>query len=727
MANNLYLASLEPGSGRSLVTLGLMDLLSRRTGGVGYFRPVIPSSQRLDPRIALVVGRYRVDLGAEEMYAYTAPQVEHMLAEGRRDEVFSGILHAYKAIERRCGFVLCDGTDFTGVTAAFEFDFNVAVANHLGAPVLALVNGHQRSADDIVAGVQVAAESLRAEGAVVAATMVNRVPRGMLELTREALMSAEAVASADVDGQSPLWVIPEDPRLSMPTMAEIGDALGASDVNGRPLDAEQEVSTFKVAAMSVPNFLDHVSDGALIITSGDRPDVILATLVSRLTPSMPTVAGMVLTGGLPIAPQVERLLTDTPLPILQVDTDTYTTASRVGAVRGVIRPDNERKIATALGLFERHVDVDALADRIEVTRSDRVTPLMFEYELIERARSVRKRIVLPEGSDDRILQAAQLLLRRDVVDLVLLGDVDQVRARIDALGLDLGGTPVIDPTTAPERDDYAGRYLELRRHKGITAEQAYDTMADLSYFGTMMVHTGAVDGMVSGAAHTTGHTIRPAFEFIKTRPSTLVVSSVFFMLLADRVLVYGDCAVNPNPTAEQLADIAICSAETAAEFGVEPLVAMLSYSTGTSGAGEDVERVREATAIARRRRPDLKIEGPIQYDASVDPSVAKAKLPGSEVAGHATVFIFPDLNTGNNTYKAVQRSAGALAIGPVLQGLNKPVNDLSRGCTVPDIVNTVAITAVQAQDARSAAVEPGPRARASAGEPAGGDLPEAQE
>ena len=692
MANNLYLASLEPESGKSLVALGLMEMLSRRTGGVGYFRPVIGSGQPLDPRIGLVLGRYHLALAPEDMYAFTAPQVERMLAEGRRDEVFTGILGAYKAIERRCGFVLCDGTDFTGVTAAFEFDFNIEVANHLGAPVLALVNGHGRAADDIVAGVQVAAESLRSEGAVVAAVIVNRVPPDMLEPTHDALPSAA------VDGQVPLWVIPEDPRLSMPTMSEIAEALDATEINGRPLDAEQEVSTFKVAAMSVPNFLDHVEDGALIITSGDRPDVILATLISRLTPSMQTVAGMVLTGGLSPAPQIARLLRDTPLPILRVDTDTYTTASRVGAVRGVVRPDNERKIATALGLFENHVDVGALADRIELTRSDRVTPLMFEYELIERARASRKRIVLPEGTDDRVLQAAQLLLRRDVVDLVLLGEVEKVRAQIDVLGLDLGHADIIDPATAAERDDYARRYFDLRRHKGITPEHAYDVMADLSYFGTMMVHVGAVDGMVSGAAHTTGHTIRPAFEFVKTRPDVLVVSSVFFMLLADRVLVYGDCAVNPNPTAEELADIAISSAQTAAEFGVEPFVAMLSYSTGASGTGEDVDRVREATAIARDRRPDLKLEGPIQYDASVDPSVAATKLPGSEVAGHATVFIFPDLNTGNNTYKAVQRSANAVAIGPVLQGLNKPVNDLSRGCTVPDIVNTVAITAVQAQE-----------------------------
>jgi phosphate acetyltransferase len=693
MATSLYLASLEPESGKSLVALGLMEMLSCRTDGVGYFRPVIPAGERTDARIELIARRYRLSQAPSEMYAYTAAQVERMLAAGRRNEVFTGILTAYKAIERQCGFVLCDGTDFTGVASALEFEFNVAVANHLGAPVLALVNGRERQADDIIAGVRVAQESLAAEGAVVAATIVNRVPAPMVQVMRDALAS-EKVG----DEHGPLWVIPNDPRLEMPTILEIAEALGASEIHGRPLDAEQEVTTFKVAAMSLPNFLDHVVDGALIITPGDRSDVIMGTLASRLTPAMPTVAGMVLTGGLAPAPQLDRLLADSALPILQVSTDTYTTASRVSAVRGVLRPHNQRKIATALGLFERHVDVKELAERIEVSRSDRVTPLMFEYELIERARAARRRIVLPEGTDDRILQGAQLLLRRDVVELVLLGEVDAVRARSDALGLDLGDTPIIDPAKARERKDYAQRYLALRRHKGITPEQAYDTMADPNYFGTMMVYTDAVDGMVSGAAHTTGHTIRPAFEFIKTKPGVQVVSSVFLMLLADRVLVYGDCAVVPNPTAEQLADIAISSAETASQFGIEPLVAMLSYSTGTSGTGEDVERVREATALARDRRPDLKIEGPIQYDASVDPSVARAKLPGSEVAGHATVFVFPDLNTGNNTYKAVQRSAGAVAIGPVLQGLRKPVNDLSRGCTVTDIVNTVAITAVQAQE-----------------------------
>jgi phosphate acetyltransferase len=348
-------------------------------------------------------------------------------------------------------------------------------------------------------------------------------------------------------------------------------------------------------------------------------------------------------------------------------------------------------------VFESSVDIKGLQQSIALHQSQRITPLMFEYELIQRAKSQRKRIVLPEGQDERILRAAEILSLRGVAELVLLGNPDKIKRRIGELGLKLDGIEIIDPVASPKRAEYAAVYHGLRAHKGISEQIAFDALEDVSYFGTLMVYTGDADGMVSGALHTTQHTIRPSFETIKTKPHTKLVSSVFFMCMPDRVLVYGDCAVNPNPDAEQLADIAIESAITAAAFGVEPRVAMLSYSTGSSGKGADVEQVREAVAIARERRPDLKLEGPIQYDAAVDASVARSKLPDSEVAGNATVFIFPDLNTGNNTYKAVQRSAGAVAIGPVLQGLNKPVNDLSRGCTVTDIVNTVAITAIQAQ------------------------------
>jgi phosphate acetyltransferase len=316
---------------------------------------------------------------------------------------------------------------------------------------------------------------------------------------------------------------------------------------------------------------------------------------------------------------------------------------------------------------------------------------------MERARADRRRIVLPEGDDDRILRAASILLARGVADLVILGDVEETRARAASLGLDISAAEVISPTDPDLVQRFAVEYARLRAHKGITLQQAADAVTDVSYFGTMMVHLGLADGMVSGAAHTTAHTIRPSFEIIKTRPGVDVVSSVFLMALADRVLVYGDCAVIPDPTSAQLADIAISSAATARRFGIEPRVAMLSYSTGESGSGADVDKVRQATALVRERAPELLVEGPIQYDAAADAAVAAAKLPGSQVAGRATVFVFPDLNTGNNTYKAVQRSAGAVAMGPVLQGLNKPINDLSRGAQVEDIVNTVAITAIQAQ------------------------------
>jgi phosphate acetyltransferase len=327
---------------------------------------------------------------------------------------------------------------------------------------------------------------------------------------------------------------------------------------------------------------------------------------------------------------------------------------------------------------------------------------MFEYELLEKARKHKQHIVLPEGEEERILRAAETLLRREVVEITLLGDEKIIGERIAQLGLKMETVKIIDPKASSLLEEYVETYYDLRKHKGITMENAHDVMCDVNFFGTMMVYKDHADGVVSGSVHSTAATVRPAFEIIKTKPGFSIVSSVFFMCLENRVLVYGDCAVNPNPNAKQLAEIAMSSAQTARTFGIEPVVAMLSYSSGESGKGEDVELVREATKIAkelaRNSDPELKLDGPIQYDAAVDPSVARTKMPDSEVAGKATVFIFPDLNTGNNTYNAVQRSAGAVAIGPVLQGLKRPVNDLSRGCTIPDIVNTVAITAIQAQE-----------------------------
>ena len=465
----------------------------------------------------------------------------------------------------------------------------------------------------------------------------------------------------------------------------------------------RHVYSFTVAAMQLRNFIKRIEHGTLIITPGDRADVIVACLSAFASMSMPNISGIMLTGGLKPEEPVQRLIEgfSNILPILSVKEDTFPTAKIVSNVHAVISPDNNRKITQALGLFEKNVNLEELGEKIIKTKTSIVTPKMFEYELLQKARKYKQNIVLPEGEDERILRACEILLRRDVVNIILLGNEQEIREKIIQIGLHIDGINIIEPIKSPFFSEYVQTYYNLRKHKGITMDISRDVISDVSFFGTMMVYKGHADGMVSGAVHTTQATIRPAFEIIKTKVGFSVVSSVFFMCMKDRVLVYGDCAINPDPDAKRLAEIAINSAQTARTFGIEPRVAMLSYSTGESGKGEDVEKVKEATRIAKeiakKVYPELKLEGPIQYDAAIDPDVAKIKMKGSEVAGKATVFIFPDLNTGNNTYKAVQRSAGAIAIGPVLQGLNKPVNDLSRGCTVTDIVNTVAITAIQAQ------------------------------
>jgi phosphate acetyltransferase len=700
LANSLYIAGIEPRSGKSVISLGIMEILSRRIRNVGYFRPVIPSGSQQDNNIQLIRTRYSSELAYDEMYALTNDAAQQMSTRGQDVPLLNTILLKYKALESKCDFILCEGTDFTGVSSAFEFDFNADVANNLGSPVLVLVNGRGRSPQAIDNVVAVARESFQSKGCTILATIVNRVAADMY---------AEIVQhfKKETASGSPVWILPEEPVLRKPTVSDITRTLGAKILHARDNDMTREVSGFKVAAMHLPHFLERIEEGDMIITPGDRSDMILGSLTVALSGTFPTLAGLLLTGGLKPDQRIMRLLEgfkrQVSLPVICSQEDTYTTAMEASRVRPILSADSHRKIAVALGLFEAHIDIEALTTRINVIRSKRVTPLMFEYELIERARADRRHIVLPEGEDERILRAAEILIRRNVVDISLLGRAETIRQNINALGLDLSGVRIIDPLASERVDDYARALYDLRRHKGLTQAMAQDAVTDVSYYGTMMVAMGDACGMVSGAVHPTGETIRPALQIIGTRPGVSVVSSVFFMCLADRVLVYGDCAVNPDPDARQLADIAISSAETARIYGIEPRIAMCSYSTAESGHGRDVDKVREATRIVKACRPDLKIEGPIQYDAAIDAGVARTKLPNSEVAGKATVFIFPDLNTGNNLYKAVQRSAGAVAIGPVLQGLKKPVNDLSRGCTIPDIVNTVAITAIQAQtESRSA-------------------------
>ncbi|MET7834274.1 phosphate acetyltransferase [Micromonospora sediminicola] len=682
MARSVYLTSVGSGGGKSTVALGLAELLSRQVGRIGAFRPLV-AGDGADPILALLTERYRIELPVGELHGATYAEATELVANGRREELISAIVARYREVERRCPAVVVVGSDFADGDGAGprELAFNARLATEFGSVVVPVVDGFGQPPEAVAAALRGAYHDLADLGATVVAVVANRVP-GPMTLPELPV---------------PAYAIPEVPAVSAPTVAEVAAALGATLLAGDQAALDRDVLDYVVGAAHVPTLLDHLTDGALVITPGDRADLLVAAGAAHVAGQV-SLAGLVLTLGEQPDPRAMRLVErmNTGLAVLSVPTDSYDTVEASSRIEGRPSTANPRKVDAALGAFERCVDTDDLARRLRVTRSARVTPLMFENDLIDRARARRRRLVLPEGAEERILRAAEVLLRRGVAELTLLGRPDEIARRTRELGVDVGDAQIVDPATSEWRDEFAATYAKLRAHRGVTPELAHDIVAQPNYFGTMMVQTGHADGMVSGATHTTAATIRPAFEIIRTVPGVSVASSVFFMLLADRVLVYGDCAVNPDPDAAQLADIAISSADTAARFGIEPRVAMLSYSTGSSGAGADVEKVAAATKLVRERRPELLVDGPIQYDAAIDPQVAATKLPDSPVAGRATVFIFPDLNTGNNTYKAVQRSAGAVAVGPVMQGLRRPVNDLSRGATVSDIVNTVAITAIQA-------------------------------
>jgi phosphate acetyltransferase len=686
---HVFVMALERGTGKSAVVLGLAEVLSRRAGRMAMFRPLVAAADPPDPDIELIRRRYELPQTYRSSFALTPEDLGDADGRDGYERLLARVVDGCARVGAEADVVLLEGSDVTTASPIVELDLTIDAARHLAAPVLLVVGGHGRSRGQVLSAAHQSVAVLTDRGCTVLGVVCNRVDADHVDAVRAGLPAAV--------GELPGAVLPEVPLLAAPTVTEIADRLGAQSIVAPA--ASRDVARVVVGAMGLPAFLDRVADGDLVITPGDRADLVAGILAAHVSAAYPAVAGVVLSGGM-VAEPVRRLAPGfdrAGIPVLAVPSDTYETAAAVREVRGAIGADSPRKIATAIALFEDHVDHERLRERLAVARATRTTPLMFEQQLLERARADRRHIVLPESEDERVLRAAEQLLLRGVADLTLLGHEDEVRARASALGVDVTAAQVVDPVTSPWREPFARVYADLRRHRGVAVPVALDLMADPNYFGTMIVQQCHADGLVSGAAHTTAHTLRPAFEIIRTAPGVSLVSSAFLMCLFDRVLVYADCAVVPNPTVEQLADIAISAAGTAALFGIEPRVAMLSYSTGESGVGSDVEHVRRATALVRERAPELPVEGPIQYDAAVDPAVARTKLPGSAVAGRATVLIFPDLNTGNNTYKAVQRSAGAVAIGPVLQGLARPVNDLSRGATVTDIVNTVAITAIQAQ------------------------------
>jgi phosphate acetyltransferase len=695
MTKAVFIATAEPYSGKSLVLLGLVNMLLGQARRVGYFKPIIdhdPATET-DSRLATITSYFKLALPPADTYAYTRPEALRLLETGALGELIDTVIRKFKHCEDTYDFTVVEGSDFVGTGTAIEFDANLSIAKNLGIPAILVVSGEGKSTAQVVSSVLTLLRNFEAREVPVLLAVANRIAPAQVEDVRDLLR-------AQLPAEVLLAVVPQDANLLHPTMREIQAGLGAKLLFGES-GLGNQVDNYVIGAMQVPNFLNYLKENVLIVTPGDRGDIIVCALQANLSASYPRVAGIVLSTGSEPDEPVRRLLEGLPnvVPILVVPTGTFETTTRVGAIRSRISPDNPKKIQLAISTFERYVEVRALEEKLVSFQSEGLTPHMFQYRLLQWAKRQRRHIVLPEGNDDRILRAAALLLHQDIVDLTILGDPAQVAASIKRLGLNMPAEHlrIVDPVNSPQYADYVETFYELRKTKGVNQDMARDLLRDVSYFGSMMVYKGHADGMVSGAVHTTQHTIRPALQFIKTKPGVSVVSSVFFMCLPDRVAVFGDCAVNPNPTAEQLAEIAISSAESSRAFGIEPRVAMLSYSSGTSGAGADVEKVRQATELVRQLRPDLKVEGPIQYDAAVDPLVGRQKLPDSEVAGQASVLIFPDLNTGNNTYKAVQRETGALAIGPVLQGLNKPVNDLSRGCTVDDVFNTVVITAIQSQ------------------------------
>ena len=695
MNKGIYIATLESHSGKSMISLGLMNTLVGKTAKVGYFRPIIDNVKKgkKDNHINTIISHFQLDMNPDDAYAFTRSEYINMRNNGKEGEIFNTIISKYKALEEENDFMLVEGSDFSGEGTAIELDANILIAKNLGIPAIIVSSGIGKTLDEFIDGLHLAYDSFREKEVEVLAVIANKVQEKNIKIVKDGV-------EKNLPKNVFVNVIPLIPSLNNPTIKEIAKAIDAKILFGKEFMNNQTTS-FKVGAMQLRNYLNYLEEDCLIITPGDRADIIIGALEANISTNYPAISGIVLTGGLYPDDTIIRLIEGLSeiVPILLVEEGTFDVANKIGAVRSHMYAENKEKINTSLITFDKYIEVDKLNEKLITFKDAGITPRMFQYNLLKRAKTVRKHIVLPEGDDDRIITAAAKLVEMDVVDLTILGERSNIESKVTKLGLklDLDKIKIINPIDSEYYQDFSNTLFELRKEKGLTIDMAEDLIGDVSYFGTMMVYKGLADGMVSGAAHTTQHTIKPALQFIKTKPGVSVVSSIFFMLLENRVSVFGDCAINPNPTSEQLAEIAISSAESSINFGIEPKIAMLSYSSGASGKGDEVEKVRRATEIVREKRPDLKVVGPIQYDAAVDATIGKSKMPDSDVAGSANVLIFPDLNTGNNTYKAVQRETGALAIGPMLQGLNKPVNDLSRGCTVDDIFNTVILTAIQAQ------------------------------
>ena len=689
---SIYIAPVEPRSGSLLVSIGIMEMLKGHYEKVAFFRPIIADGCKEDESVTFMIEHFGLKIDYDACIGFKESRYIEAFAQNQQEGLLEALIGKVSALHEQYDFVLIEGYPHDAFSHLFDFDINLAIAKNLGTAYIPVLNAHGKTPEQILQELHITDELVRQEGCYHLVSFVNRCNPDEIAVLKEKLKTTDQGLNA--------FFIPEHPQLDRPTLSEIKTHLNAKLLIGEQPHLQRIVYGYKIAAMGAENYISHINNHDLVIVPGDRSEILMLSLLSYYGKHHPNIAGIVLSGGIPPHNAIVKLMEDfeeSTVPMMLVEADSYQTALQLEKIPPRITIGSTQKITLAKALFDEAVDKEKLRTLFRKQPKEILTPTMFLYRLIEKARSDTQRIILPESDDERILRAAEIITHRNIADITLLGNKETILYRCKSLGIDLGNVQITDPNNTTMQAKFAERFYNMRKHKGLTLNAAKDAMTHLSYFATMMVYEGMADGMVSGATHTTADTVRPALQIIKTMPGVDLVSSVFFMCLDTRVLVYGDCAINLDPSAEELAQIAISSADTAQQFGIEPKVAMLSYSTGNSGHGPDVEKVRKATLLAQQMRPDLLIEGPLQYDAAIDEEVAKKKLPGSKVAGHATVFIFPDLNTGNNTYKAVRRATGALAIGPVLQGLRLPVNDLSRGCSVNDIVNTVAITAIQAQ------------------------------
>ncbi|QSX32285.1 phosphate acetyltransferase [Shewanella avicenniae] len=709
MSRNIMLIPIGTGVGLTSISLGMVRALERHGVKVQFFKPIaqMRPTDKGPERSTTILSKSPT---VNPLEPFDMSHAESLIRADQTDVLMEQIVARASEIAPNTETLIIEGLVHTR-NHHFADDVNYAIAKALDADVIFVATPGNDTPNGLMNRLEIAFNSWggtknrRLIGAIVnkIGAPVDEDGRTRPDLSEvfdsDHMQRADTSGMFQLPGKSPLRIlgsVPYNLDLVSPRASDLAKHLRARIINAGEMNTRR-LRKVTFCARSLPNMVQHLQTDSLLVTSGDRSDVIVSACLAAMNGVK--VGALLLTGSYEPEPAIMALCEqafETGLPVFLIDSNTWQTSLNIQRFDHEVPVDDAVRIELVQDYVAGHIDQSWIESVTEnAVRENRLSPPAFRYKLTQLARAANKRVVLPEGDEPRTIKAASICAERGIAHCVLLGKKDEILRIASQQGVTLGeGIEIVDPDEVRER--YVAPMVELRRGKGMTEVVAREQLEDNMVLGTMMLAEDEVDGIVSGAVHTTANTIRPPLQLIKTAPGSSLVSSIFFMLMPDQVLVYGDCAINPDPTADQLADIAIQSAESAKAFGIEPRVAMISYSTGTSGTGSDVDKVREATQIAKEKRPDLIIDGPLQYDAAVMPNVARSKAPNSPVAGKATVFVFPDLNTGNTTYKAVQRSADLISIGPMLQGMRKPVNDLSRGALVDDIVYTIALTAIQA-------------------------------